>query len=145
MVHTFRGAIGMKNFLDPVLGAFTYNASEEAWVADVSVDNRASFQLKLGEGDSEPDPELIAAAREIVGVPTQFCDIVRAFLERSINEDPDFGDFAGEIRALEVEDFSLFSAGSPNNGMIYFRDGLSGRVWRCDYVDRKPKNLGFDS
>jgi hypothetical protein len=29
--------------------------------------------------------------------------------------------------------------------MLYMSGGLSGRVWRFDYVGRRPANLGFDS
>ena len=135
----------MKHFSDPMLGAFIYDTGEHAWIADVSANANASFQLKLGGGDSKPAPELLAAAKELLAVPKRFCDDVLAFLERTILEDPDFCDYAGEIRALQVEDLSLFSADRPNSGMIYFSNGLRGRVWRCDFVDGRPKSLGFDS
>jgi hypothetical protein len=29
--------------------------------------------------------------------------------------------------------------------MLFFEGGEEGRVWRCDYINRKPNGLGFDN
>ena len=52
--------------------------------------------------------------------------------------------FAHEIEQLRIEDVCLFWPKRPNDGMIYFKEPDRYRVWRCDYVGRKPKGLGFD-
>jgi hypothetical protein len=93
-------------------------------------------------GDTSPDPKLLAHAHEIVAAFDEFRDRVSSFLTtkaaRQLHE-------ADEIRVLEIEEVCLFWPDRPDDGMIYFTNGDKGRLWRCDYVGRKPAGLGFDS
>jgi hypothetical protein len=50
-----------------------------------------------------------------------------------------------EMAELTIEDVCLFWPDRPNDGMIYFHGPDETRVWRCDYVNREPRDLGFDS
>ena len=50
-----------------------------------------------------------------------------------------------EDTLLPPEDVWLFWPDRPDNGMIYFQVPDESRVWRCDYVSRKPRGPGFDS
>ena len=52
---------------------------------------------------------------------------------------------AEEIRQLTLESICLFWPDRPDDGMLYFDGPDEYRVWRCDYVDREPRALGFDS
>ena len=52
--------------------------------------------------------------------------------------------FVEEISRLEIEDVSLWRASTPASGMIYFKGPDQFRLWRCDYVEGKPRGLGFD-
>jgi hypothetical protein len=126
---------------DSVLGSLSW-ADEDWWVATVNVEGR-SLGFKIG-GDTRPAPELLAHARDIVRSYGAFREKVRAFLDREAGKQDHLAD---EARALEIEDVCLFWPDRPNDGMIYFRgDGREdGRVWRCDYVNREPIGLGFDS
>ena len=53
--------------------------------------------------------------------------------------------YADEIRQLAIQDVCLFWPDRPDDGMIYFKGPDEFKVWRCDYVARKPQGLGFDS
>jgi hypothetical protein len=70
--------------------------------------------------------------------------MIQEFLQKEADQVKVLRRFAGEIRQLKIEHISLFWPKRHNDGMIYFRGPDKYRVWRCDYVDRKPKGLGFD-
>ena len=44
-----------------------------------------------------------------------------------------------------LEGVCLFWPDRPDDGMIYFQGPDESRVWRCDYVSRKPRGPNFDS
>ena len=130
-----------KHLTDEVLGLLAYE-DEEWWAATVTVQGR-----KLGfyiGGDTSPDAGRLAHAREIVGSFADFSSRVGAFLA-DCAATKDWERYADEILALEIESVALLVPGSANDGMIYFSGRDENRVWRCDYVDGKPVDLGFDS
>jgi hypothetical protein len=51
---------------------------------------------------------------------------------------------SGEIRQLRLEFVGLLWPDRPNDGLLYFNGPNEYRVWRCDYISRKPQILGFD-
>ena len=53
--------------------------------------------------------------------------------------------YTNEIRRLRLESICLFWPKRPSDGMLYLEGGLRNRIWRFDYVGRKPAGLGFDS
>jgi hypothetical protein len=131
-----------KQVKDQVLGTLRYD-DDGCWVARVEVEGK-KLKVTIG-GDTSPDPALVAHAHDIVASLGEFRDRARAFLEAEIETQPDFADYADEIRALDLHEVWLFWPDRPNDGMIAFAGGKRGRLWRCDYVDRTPKGLGFDS
>jgi hypothetical protein len=124
---------------DSVLGPLRL-AEEDWWEATVATPN-GDVGFKIG-GKFEPDAALLAHARDIVHGFTEFEQMVARFLEEEAAHNTRM---AAEIRQLAIEDVNLWWPKRPNDGMIYFKGPDPYRVWRCDYVLRKPRHLGFDS
>jgi hypothetical protein len=125
---------------DAVLGPLHLSEDEDWWEATVVVGNKV-VGFKIG-GDSEPSHELIAHARDIVQRFDAFERMVAEFLaEEAHKQRPS----AGEIQQLLIEDICLFWPERPDDGMIYFKGSDEFKLWRCDYVNRQPQGLGFDS
>jgi hypothetical protein len=127
-------------FHDPVLGRLVPSAEADWWEVGVPVDG-GRIGFKIG-GDTDPSPELIAHASEIVQSFPRFRERITSFLmDEALRQQP----FADEIRQLEIDDVCLFWPARPDGGMIYFHRADECRVWRCDYIGRVPVGLGFDS
>ena len=124
---------------DAELGPLTWSADLEGWVA-ASPAPRATFLIAGGRA---PDPALLSHARDIARAFPQFQAVVQVFLHQEAARFPPA--LAVEIRALELESINLFWPERPDDGMLYFQGQNEDRVWRSDYVGRKPKDLGFDS
>ena len=129
-----------KHVADSDLGPLTWSEDGDWWEADVKIGER-KFGIKIG-GESSPDAALLAHARNIVGSFDEFRQKVLAFLALEAARSDRFAD---EIRGLEIQDVCLFWPERPDDGMIYFSGPDEFRLWRCEYVDRKPTQLGFDS
>jgi hypothetical protein len=126
---------------DDVLGLLAYGEDgENWWTATVDVCGR-QVRFDIG-GEGTPDLRLLEHAREIVRSYADFRSRVRAFLARDAAR---WSEFAEEIRGLEIEGVMLTWPDRPRNGMIFFSGGDDCRLWRCDYVDGEPVDLGFDS
>src|SRR3569832_390952 len=133
-----RGKERIKEHQDAVLGTLQL-AEENWWQTTIAVADRSvGFKIR---GESKPDPALIEHARDIVGGFAEFSRMVGEFLAIEARRMPGAAD---EIRQLVIEDVMLFWTKRTDDGMIYFRGPDKYRVWRCDYVGRKPRNLGFD-
>ncbi len=128
----------IEEFQDAVLGTLRL-AEENWWETTVAVADR-SVGFKIG-GESKPDSALIEHARDIVRGFAEFNKTVCEFLAMETRRIPGAAD---EIRQLVIQDVMLFWPKRPDDGMIYFKGPDKYRVWRCDYVGRKPRNLGFD-
>jgi hypothetical protein len=128
-----------KEFHDPVLGTLRL-AEENWWEASVAIDGR-TLGFKIG-GKIEPDSALIAHARDIVRSFPEFEKMVAEFLTSEAKGMPSAAD---EIGQLVIEDVMLCWPKRPDDGMIYFKGPEQYRLWRCDYVGRKPRGLGFDN
>lgn len=126
---------------DSCLGDLRFDPDVEAWRTVVdSPGGRMGFQIT---GSVEPDPRLVVHARELARSSRLFLQEVRDFLQREARDQPRW---AEQIAALELEEVCLLWPKRPNDGMLYFAGPDSElRIWRCDYVDRKPIGLGFDS
>jgi hypothetical protein len=71
-----------------------------------------------------------------------FSEMISSFLR---SEAATFPNAEKEIVSLRLESLCLFWPARPNDGMLFFEGGEEGRVWRCDYINRKPRGLSFDS
>jgi hypothetical protein len=141
LVELFRGKRKerVEQIQDAVLGVLRLNEEGRWWETTVTVDN-SRLGLKIG-GDHEPDPALIEHGRDIVRRYQEFKSMLGEFLA---NEGRRLPGAADEIRKLVIEDVMLTWPNRPNDGMIYFKGPDKYRLWRCDYIGRKPQGLGFD-
>jgi hypothetical protein len=125
---------------DDVLGTIAWDAEEEAWVALVS-HSAAPFRILIA-GEGRPSPVLVSHARDIFVSPEKLLAEVAPVLKRAADEIPVA---AREILGLHVESVALMWPDRPDDGMIYFDGpGTEERIWRCDYVERRPRDLAFD-
>ena len=126
--------------IHPTLGPITYSDEEEAWLTDPA---HASLGFRFHiAGDEAPDAALIPHAESIARDPLSFRNMVGTFLEAEAKRLKDRDD---TVRKLEIDMLCLFWPDKPDDGMIYFSGGDRYGVWRCDYRNRKPVGLGFDS
>ena len=132
-----------RSVTDSVLGELRLSDDATWWEGSTTVRNR-TVGFKIG-GESKPDTKLIAHAHDIVRSLPKFEQSVSAFLADEARTVKHLTRFADEIRLLTIEDVCLFWPERPEDGMIYFKGPDEFRVWRCDYVARKPRGLGFDS
>jgi len=122
------------------LGPIEFDEQEEAWVAHPTAGGQ-TLRFVIG-GDKEPHQRLVAQAESIVSEFDDFHARIRGFLRREAASRPML---AQEIEQLEISHICLFGPERPNAGMIFFSSSDRFRVWHCDYVNRVPESLGFDS
>lgn len=127
-------------FHDPVLGEM--KPDETGWTASVSNGDN-SFEFTIG-GSDRPDAALLAHAYEILNEYEAFKKMVTDCIEAESHEYPE--EVKAELNGLEIDDISLFWPERPDDGMIFFRGPANySRLWRCDYIARKPSGLGCDT
>ena len=129
--------------IDSILGELRLSDNARWWEGRTIVGGRMVV-FRIG-GEGKPDARLIAHAHDIVRSLPEFEQSVSAFLADEGSQHPHLTQFADEIRQLTIEDVCLFWPDRPDDGMIFFKGPDEFRVWRCDYVARKPRGLGFDS
>lgn len=126
--------------LHPVLGPITYSEEEEAWLTEPS---HASLGFRFSiAGEAAPDARLLAHAESVARDPVVFRQKITAFLEAEAQR---WKNHAETVRRLEIAMVCLFWPERPDDGMIFFAGGESYGLWRCDYKNRAPLDLGFDS
>ena len=124
----------------PILGTLTWSNDDEAWVSS-TVHSGAGFEIQIS-GTPHPDPALLAHAADILQRKEAFLAEIIAFTK---SEGETVRSYRDEIAGLRVERVCLFWPDRPDDGMVFFSGGRDYRLWRCDYVARKPRGLGFDS
>ena len=93
-------------------------------------------------GEQHPHLLLLAHARDIFTSPETLVADVQPLLKAAAEELPEA---AHEILGLQIESVVLMWPDRPEDGMIYFEGpATEERIWRCDYVERRPRDLGFD-
>jgi hypothetical protein len=135
----FRSAPPPDPVSDEVLGLIHFNSEQKIWEARVA--SALSWRICIG-GGAAPDASLIAHARDVAANHEHFSELVSSFLR---SEAANFPGAEKEILSLQLESLCLFWPARPNDGMLFFEGGEEGRVWRCDYINRKPDGLSFDS
>ena len=137
--------------LNTVLGPLHYSKDDECWMtAEDNADLPFRF-LIAGNRDRSfkvisPDPRLIEHAESIARSPKDFLDLVESFVKSELGTRRHLKGWAEEVAELRVSVLHLAWAERPNDGMIEFTGPDEFRLWRCDYVNRRPTGvLGFDS
>lgn len=136
----FQPADPPAQLIDPLLGTLAFDADESLWEARVS-SGGYTLVIRIA-GKDAPDARLLAHARAVAGELQAFRALIARFLAA---EAPTFKGAEDEVRSLQIESLNLPWPARPDDGMLYFEGGDPDRAWRCDYVDRKPVRLGFDS
>jgi hypothetical protein len=138
----FHTSIVRNDFNDPVLGPMPFNGDLGLWHASLPSNSSRAISFFVA-GESEPDPKLLEHARDVARKIHTFQSTIQAFLA---SEAPKFRQDAPTVLALSTESLNLFWPSRPDDGMVYFKGSSSdSRVWRCDYVARQPRALGYDS
>lgn len=130
-------------FVDPVLGTLSWSKDDEAWLSSAEHDG-IGFVSQIA-GTPYPDAALIRHAADIFTEKEAFTHRVARFLSAEAASVRHLSAFREEIAGLKIECVVLSRPERPDDGMIYFSGGHEYRLWRCDYVGRAPKGLGFDS
>jgi hypothetical protein len=136
----FRPAPPPEPIRDDALGLIHFNSEEKIW--EVRIVSAPHWRICIA-GGTAPDPALILHARDVAASHDHFSELVSAFLRSEAATS--FPGAEKEILSLRLESMCLFWPSRPNDGMLFFEGGEEGRLWRCDYIDRKPNGLGFDS
>lgn len=128
---------------DPVLGTLAWSVDDEAWKSSADLAG-AGFGFMIA-GAPEPDKGLLAHAADILRRKEEFVAEVLACVKSEGEKAWYFASYREEIAGLRLEEVYLCWPDRPDDGLISLSGGRDYRLWRCDYVARKPKGLGFDS
>lgn len=127
---------------DPQLGTLTRNIKAECWEGEF-VAGSGRIDLLI-DGQDEPDPKLVARARELVAEFETVQRRVDAYLadEATRESDPEL---AAQIAALRVSELKVLSGKRGGRVEIDFKGPDEDIFWSCTYADGKPRDLWFDS
>lgn len=128
-------------YKDDILGTLEYTKDDESWeVIYKSGGEELGFLIAGADRPSEP---LLMHARDLIKDIPAFKAKVRQFLEAEKVNFPN--EAHEEIDTLTIEYVCLMWPDRHDDGMIYFNGPDESRIWRCDYIGRNPRGLGFDS
>lgn len=127
---------------DPVLGELKLSGDATWWEGSVGLERR-KIGFAIG-GKWTPDNSLLNAAHRIIARWPEFESKLAAFLVAEVQANDFLAPYFDEIQRLVIGEICLVFPQPPGNGMIYFSGGKGNRLWRCDYLNGKPQNLGFD-
>jgi hypothetical protein len=129
----------VSEFTHPDLGVLKLNDEVGWWEVKVEAHGDV-FECGIGGGHT-PDEALAQHAIDILLDYPAFKQMILAFLAEELKQ---FKGYEEEIKKLTLDQVCLCWPDRPEGGMIYFNGPDQSRVWGCDYVDRKPRDLGFD-
>jgi len=129
--------------VDPILGSLSWSKDDEAWLSSPE-HGGIGFRFEIS-GTPQPDESLLRHAADISQRREEFVLSVQRFLSEEAASVRHLSPFKEEIARLRIERVCLFWPERPDDGMIFFDGGHDYRGWRCDYIGRTPKGLGFDS
>jgi hypothetical protein len=129
---------------DPQLGTLTRDLRTRCWATAVMMGARR-VDLFIAGGD-EPDPALLARARDLITDPEIFARRLQDYLAREAKawarESPDQAD---EIGHLSLSAIDLRSPDRPDRIVMEFDGPDEMRFWYCDSVDGELSGLRFDT
>jgi hypothetical protein len=126
---------------DPQLGRLVRNVEAEAWEAEFRARQRTVAILI--DGKEEPNPALVARARELVADFENFERRLNDYLAQTAKDwASEAPDYAADIGALRLSSIKLRS----RQPVLVDFDGPDLDVyWSCEYADGKFSGLDFDS
>jgi hypothetical protein len=129
---------------DPRVGRLTRDRRSKSWEATFQRGDRAVTILIAGT--DEPDPRLVAAARDLVARFDALEPEVMAFVaseaEAFAAEDPEMAD---EARALRISSLKFWYPERPDHVLIDFTGPDEDLCWSCEYVEGELSGLEYDS
>ena len=126
---------------DPQLGRLIRNVEAEAWEGDFRVRDR-TVEILI-DGKKEPDPALVARARELVADFDTFERRLNEYLTQTAKEwAPEVPELAADIKVLRLASIKLRS-GQPV--LVDFHGPDVDVYWSCEYEDGKFSGLDYDS
>lgn len=126
-------------FRHPDLGVLKPSKEVDWWEVEVEAHGDI-FKFGIGGGET-PDSALAQHAVDLLRDYPTFKKMVFDFLADELEK---FRGYEEEIQALTLDQVCLCWPDRKDSGMIYFNGPDEIRLWRCDYVDRRPRGLGFD-
>ena len=126
---------------DPQLGTLVRNVEAEAWEANFKVRDR-TVEILI-DGKQEPDPALVARARELVADFHNFELRLNDYLAQTAKDwAAETPEMAADIRALRLASIKLRSRQSV---LVDFDGPDENIYWSCEYADGKFSGLDYDS
>lgn len=126
---------------DPQLGMLVRNVEAEAWEGEFKLRDHTVEILIDGKG--EPDPALVARARELLADLANFEQRLNDYLEQTAQEwTAETPELAADIRALRLAAIKLRSRQSI---LVDFHGPDEDVYWSCEYADGKFSGLEYDS
>jgi hypothetical protein len=129
---------------DPQLGTLTCDTNAHCWLATLTRGDR-TVNVVI-QGDDEPNPPLLAHARDLLARFDTLERRVEEYLaheaEKETSSDPEM---ASEIRALNISSVNLRSPDRAGHVVIDFEGPDEMRYWYCHYVNGELSQLSFDT
>ena len=126
---------------DPQLGTLMRNVEAKAWETEFRV--RGQTVEILIDGQEEPDPALVARARELVADFDNFERRLNDYLAQTAKEwASETPELAADIGALRLASIKLRSRQSV---LVDFDGPDEDVYWSCEYADGEFSGLDFDS
>jgi hypothetical protein len=126
---------------DPQLGTLILNVEAEAWEANLKVRDR-TVEILI-DGKEEPDPALVAGARELVADFDNFESRLNDYLAQTAKDwASEAPELAADIGVLRLASIKLRSRQSV---LVDFDGPDEDVYWSCEYADGKFSGLDFDS
>jgi hypothetical protein len=126
---------------DPQLGTLIRNVKAEAWETEFRVRDR-TVEILI-DGKDEPNPALVARARELVADFAIFERRLNDYLAQAAKDwASETSELAADIGALRLSSIKLRSRKSVR---VDFDEPDEDVYWSCEYADGEFSGLDFDS
>lgn len=128
-----------KAWSDDLLGMTTWSDDDEAWHGEYQ---GQCFSIAY-EWTTDPDPDLVAYAKEILKDHTWFEQTLE---KEKIAAKAEYGDeLADEIQGLSIGTIGFLIQRGQNAILASLEGGQDYRAWRIEFLGREFAGIGFDS